>query len=258
MIHRCAGPQAASVDDVYADARTLREGGGSSIRNSASFPDMVPQVAGVVWHVCCSRVWRGKIMRISSKQYLEATSQLSGNGEASQNELFAKIGSRKCFRDADANKDGVVTEDEVTLSEEAFARLDASRDGKVTQEEMDAAMSGHGQDVFSFYTSRRRAANSQDLLAGVLGASATEEDGDAAEKAAREYMTRMDADKDGVLTRQETSVSAAAFGNIDTSGNGSIELAEIQAALKIHDSRLSSYYASLQEDSSLSTLQKKV
>ena len=50
-------------------------------------------------------------MRVSSRQYLETTSQLSGNGEASQNELFAKIGARKCFRDADANKDGVVTQE---------------------------------------------------------------------------------------------------------------------------------------------------
>jgi Ca2+-binding EF-hand superfamily protein len=197
-------------------------------------------------------------MRVSSKQYLEATSQLSGNGEASQNELFAKIGSRKCFRDADENKDGIVTQDEVTLSAEAFARLDASRDGKVTQEEMDAAMSGHGQDVFSFYTSRHRAANSQDLLAGVLGASTTEEGGDAAEKAAREYMTRRDANTDGVLSSQEASVSAAAFGNIDTSGNGSLELEEIQAVLKTHDARLSSYYSSLRDGSSQSTLQKKV
>jgi hypothetical protein len=89
-------------------------------------------------------------MRVSSKQYLEATSQLSGNGEASQNELFAKIGARKCLCDADANKDGIVTQDEVSLSPEAFARLDASRDGHVSQEEMDAAMSGHGQDVFFF------------------------------------------------------------------------------------------------------------
>lgn len=197
-------------------------------------------------------------MRVSSKQYLEATSQLSGNGEASQNELFAKIGARKCFRDADANKDGVVTQDEVSLSPEAFARLDASRDGNVSQEEMDAAMSGHGQDVFSFYTSRRRAANSRDLLAGVLGESTTEEGSDAVAKAAREYMTRMDANADGVLSRQETSVSAAAFGKIDTSGNGSIELAEIQAALKTHDSRLSNYYSSLQEESDLATLRKHV
>ncbi len=198
-------------------------------------------------------------MRVSSRQYLEATSQLSGNGEANQNELFAKIGARKCFRDADANKDEVITEDEVTLSAEAFARLDASKDGKVTQEEISAAMSGHGQDVYSFYTSRQRgSSNSRDLLASVLGESAKQDASSATEKAAKEYMARMDANKDGVLSRQETSVSATAFGNIDTSGNGSIELAEMQAALKIHDARLSSYYSSLQESASSSALRKKV
>lgn len=197
-------------------------------------------------------------MRVSSRQYLEATSQLSGNGEASQNELFAKIGARKCFRDADANKDEVVTQDEVTLSAEAFARLDASKDGKVTQEEIDAAMAGHGKDVYSFYVSQRKAAKSQDLLASVLGESTTQDGSSAAEKAAREYMKRMDANSDGVLSRQETSVSAAAFSEIDTSGNGSIELAEMQAALKIHDAKLSSYYSSLQESSTSSTLRKKV
>ena len=197
-------------------------------------------------------------MRVSSRQYLEATSQLSGNGEASQNELFAKIGARKCFRDADANKDDVVTQDEVTLSAEAFARLDASRDGKVTQEEIDAAMAGHGKDVYSFFVSQRRAAKSQDLLAGILGDSAKQDDSSASEKAAREYMKRMDANSDGVLSRQETSVSATAFGEIDTSGNGSIELAEMQAALKVHDAKLSSYYSSLQESSTPSTLRTKV
>jgi len=197
-------------------------------------------------------------MRVSSRQYLEATSQLSVNGEASQNELFAKIGARKCFRDADANKDEVVTQDEVTLSAEAFARLDASKDGKVTQEEIDAAMAGHGKDVYSFYVSQRRAGKSQDLLAGILGDSAKQDGSSAAEKAAQEYMKRKDANSDGVLSRQETSFSATAFNEIDTSGNGSIDLAEMQAALKTHDAKLSSYYSSLQESSTPSTLRKKV
>ena len=197
-------------------------------------------------------------MRVSSRQYLEATSQLSGNGEASQNELFAKIGARKCFRDADENKDEVITQDEVTLSAEAFARLDASKDGKVTQEEISAAMSGHGKDVYSYYASQRGAANSQELLANILGESTTRNGGSAAEKVAQEYMTRMDASKDGVLSRQETSMSATAFSNIDTSGNGSIELTEMQAALKIHDARLASYYSSQRESSSQSSLRKKV
>ena len=71
-------------------------------------------------------------------------------------------------------------------------------------------------------------------------------------------MKRMDANADGVLSRQETSVSAAAFDKIDSSGNGSIELAEMQAALKAHDAKLSSYYSSLQESSSPSTVRKKV
>lgn len=197
-------------------------------------------------------------MRVSSRQYLEATSLLSGNGEASQDELFAKIGARKCFRDADANKDEVITQDEVTLSAEAFARLDASKDGKVTQEEIDAAMAGHGKDVYSFYVSQRRVAKSQDLLADVLGESTKQDESSAAEKAALEYMRRKDANADGVLSRQETSVSASAFDGLDTSGNGSIELAEMQAVLKMHDARLSSYFSAQQESSSPSTLQKKV
>jgi len=197
-------------------------------------------------------------MRISSRQYLEATSQLSNNGETSQNELFAKLGARKCFRDGDANRDGVITQDEVSLSAEAFARLDASRDGKVTLEEISAAMSGHGKDVYSHYVSKKSGANSLDLLGTILGESATQNDTSASEKAAREYMKRMDADKDGVLSRAEASVSAPAFSAIDTSGNGTIELAEMQATLKVHDSKLSSYFSSLTESSSSSSLQKKI
>ena len=196
-------------------------------------------------------------MRISSRQYLEATSQMSINGETSQNELFDKLGARKCFRDADANKDQAITEDEVTLSAEAFARLDASKDGKLTQEEISAAMAGHGKEVYSYYVSKR-GANSQDLLNTLLGESAKQDDGSAAEKAAKQYLTRKDANKDGVLSRTETPMSASSFTNIDTSGNGTIELTEMQAALKIHDTKLSTYFSSLSESSSQSTLQKKI
>lgn len=196
-------------------------------------------------------------MRISSRQYLEATSQMSINGETSQNELFAKLGARKCFRDADANKDQAITEDEVTLSAEAFARLDASKDGKLTQEEISAAMAGHGKEVYSYYVSKR-GANSQDLLSTLLGESAKQDDGSAADKAAKQYLTRKDANKDGVLSRTETPMSASSFTNIDTSGNGTIELTEMQAALKIHDTKLSTYFSSLSESSSQSTLQKKI
>jgi Ca2+-binding EF-hand superfamily protein len=196
-------------------------------------------------------------MRISSRQYLEATSQMSINGETSQNELFAKLGARKCFRDADANKDQAITEDEVTLSAEAFARLDASKDGKLTQEEISAAMAGHGKEVYSYYVSKR-GANSQDLLSTLLGESAKQDDGSAADKAAKQYLTRKDANKDGVLSRTETPMSASSFTNIDTSGNGTIELTEMQAALKIHDTKLSTYFSSLSESTSQSTLRKKI
>lgn len=197
-------------------------------------------------------------MRISTKQYLETTSQLSNNGETSQNELFAKLGARKCFRDADANRDGVVTQDEVTLSAEAFARLDASRDGNVTLEEISAAMEGHGREVYSAYVSRKKAPDSMELLASILSESSAQGDGSATEQAARQYMTHMDSNKDGVLSKAETSVSASAFSAIDTSGNGTIELAEMQATLKAHEAKLASYYTSLPENASGSTLQKKI
>ena len=197
-------------------------------------------------------------MRISSRQYLEATSQMSVNDETSQNELFAKIGARKCFRDADGNKDKVVTQDEVSLSAEAFARLDASKDGKVTQEEISAAMVGHGKEVYSYYVSKRGGANSQDLLTTLLGESSKQDGDSAAEQAARKYLTHKDANKDGVLSRTETPMSASSFTNIDTSGNGTIELTEMQAALKMHETKLSTYFSSISESSSQSTLQKKI
>ena len=197
-------------------------------------------------------------MRVSSKQYLEASSQLSNNGETSQNELFAKLGARKCFRDGDTNRDGVITKDEVSLSAEAFARLDASKDGNVTQEEITAAMSGRGQDVFSYYTSKRSGTNSLDLLSNILGESSTSKDTSASGKAAKQYVASMDANKDGVLSRAEASLSASAFSNIDTSGNGTIEVTEMQAALKIHEAKISSYFSSLADGSTNSTLQKEV
>ena len=187
-------------------------------------------------------------------------SLINGEGEAATQtgEVFTKLGAKKCFKDGDANKDGVITQDEVNISAAAYAKLDANSDGKVTEEEMSDAMAGQGSQIAAYYLKYKKAAKSSDLLEAILtGGSSTQSPG-YVEAAAKKYIANKDANKNGTLEQSEISISAETFSKLDTDKSGSISLAEMKAALKGQDARLAAYFKSATSEKKSTDLTSKL
>lgn len=169
----------------------------------------------------------------------------SADSTQSSGEVFTKLGSKKVFKDDDANKDGVLTRDEVNISDAAYAKLDANSDGKVTEDEMSDALAGRGNAIAAYYLKHRRAAKTDEMLESVLtGDTGSSSDTGYVEAAAKKYIANKDKDKNGTLEQSEVSLSASAFAKIDTNSDGKINLSEMKAALKGQDTRLAAYFKS--------------
>jgi len=96
------------------------------------------------------------------------------------------------LRQADADKDGVVTKDEVAaLADRSFARMDWNKDGVVDQADRDAL-----RKEMADYAVKRMAHR---MGAGPDGKVTREQ----FQAKAAERFARLDADKDGTLTRRE-------------------------------------------------------
>ncbi len=167
-------------------------------------------------------------------------------GSTQTTEVFSQMGAKRCFRDSDKNGDKAITKDEVTLSQAAFDKLDADKNGKVTQEEMNVAFSGHGTEVYDYYTTKRRAAKSADLLALIMKESTASSNANttAVQKAAEKYIKNKDTNKDGVLDRGELKLSETTFLKLDVNKDNKVDTAEMKTALKGYGTTLSSYFDS--------------
>lgn len=172
-------------------------------------------------------------------------SLINGESDAAQTgEVFSKLGAKKCFKDGDANRDGVITRDEVSISDAAYAKLDADGDGKVTEKEMREALAGRGGQIAAYYLKYKKAAKSSDLLEAILTGDSSGSDTGYVEAAARKYIANKDANKNGTLEQGEVSLSAETFAKLDTDKSGTISLSEMKAALKGQDARLAAYFKS--------------
>lgn len=75
-----------------------------------------------------------------------------GDGSAMQSELLSsttKLAAKAYIKENDANADGQLKSDEVTLSEEAFKKLDSDSDGALSNEEVVASLSGQENAVYT-------------------------------------------------------------------------------------------------------------
>jgi len=111
------------------------------------------------------------------------------------------------FMHADANKDGIVTRDELlAVADARFAKFDANKDGKITADERP----GRGR-----MGGRRHMRDGADAPRPPEGAP----------KMARHLPA--DANQDGVITREEQRAQALkVFGYVDRDGDGRIDKAE--------------------------------
>jgi len=71
-------------------------------------------------------------------------------GSAQFDNIATQLAAKKYIKDQDTNKDGVLSQDEVSLSEEAMAKLDTDKDGKLSEDELKAGLSGYEGEIYNY------------------------------------------------------------------------------------------------------------
>ncbi len=176
----------------------------------------------------------------------------------------AQVAARKSMLTNDANRDNALTQDEVTISEEAFQKLDANKNNEVTQQEIEDYLKEHPEAVTSYVKNYASMAKGSNILDKVMGYAQDTETTSTASKAAKKYVTNNDKDGDGKLSRSETKLSTETFDEVDADEDDLLSAEEIAAFLKNSESVLQSYNSSGSSSTSdttaslLSMLTKKV
>lgn len=208
-------------------------------------------------------------MRITTGMIARYLPDLFGAGsDETTNSLAAAAGAqvaaRKSMLTNDANRDNALTQDEVTISEEAFQKLDANKNNEVTQQEIEDYLKEHPEAVTSYVKNYASMAKGSNILDKVMGYAQDTETTSTASSAAKKYVTNNDKDGDGKLSRSETKLSAETFDEVDADEDGLLSAEEIAAFLKNSESVLQSYNSSGSSSTSdttaslLSMLTKKV
>lgn len=170
-----------------------------------------------------------------------------------------QLAAQKCLKDNDLNKDQILTKDEVSISQTAFDQYDANQDGKLDIDELKNLAASSQDALASYIASGKTAMAKTDLLATLVGESASSNDGVFAKLAAKKYVQDNDADKDGKLSAAETGFEAEDFAKLDTNEDGAIDQDEMTAFLKPHESELRAYFGGQGSTSGLlSSIVKKV
>ena len=104
--------------------------------------------------------------RISSKIAAQYSSSLLTDQDAARtaSTAYAKLAAKKYVKDNDKNKDGSLTQDEVTLSQEAFDRLDQDKSKALSQEEMQVGLAGNEDALSSYFAKGSRKLMKTSLL----------------------------------------------------------------------------------------------
>lgn len=156
----------------------------------------------------------------------------------------AQVAARKSMLTNDANKDNVLTQDEVTISEEAFQKLDADKNNEVTQQEIEDYLKEHPEAVTSYVKNYASMAKGSNILDKVMGYAEDADTSTAASSAAKKYVENNDEDGDGKLSLDETGLEADVFNEVDADGDGTLSTDELTAYLKNYESVLSGYTSS--------------
>lgn len=153
----------------------------------------------------------------------------------------------KYLRDNDKNKDGQLSRDEVTLSDAAYAKLDANSDGKVTKAELQNALRGKDAAIYQYYKSGGSKTHSKDVVTTLLsnagGTGGSDSTGSVTQAASR-YIRDHDKNKDGRLSRAETTLSAEEYAKLDVDADGKLTRSELEKALNGKKGAIDKYYSS--------------
>jgi len=196
------------------------------------------------------------MIRISPQRINELNMLYGGDSttNTATSETFSQLGAAKVLKDSDTNGDKVITSDEVTLSQAAFDKLDADKNGKVTKQELEATFSGKGDQVYSYFLQKRKAAKSSELLDVIMnGKASSNASSTSVNKAAQQYITNKDKNKDGYLSNAELNLSAATFLKLDVNKDKKIDVSEMRTALKGYSTTLLKYYGTSSTSSTSSS-----
>ena len=72
------------------------------------------------------------------------------SGSTQFDNLASKVAAQKYLKERDTNKDGSLSQDEVTFSEEAFAKLDTDKSGVLSADELKAGLSSYEGEIYNY------------------------------------------------------------------------------------------------------------
>lgn len=199
-------------------------------------------------------------MRITTGMIARYLPDLLGasSEETSTNSMVAAAGAqvaaRKSMTANDANRDNVLTQDEVTISEEAFQKLDADKNNEVTRKEIEAYLRENPEAVAGYVKNYASMSKDSNILDEVMGYVEDTDSGTVAQRAAKKYIKNNDEDGDGTLTRDETPIDSEVFDKVDKDGDEALSAEEIAAYLKNYENVLNSYMGSSSTSTSTSSL----
>lgn len=191
----------------------------------------------------------GNAKTASANKVNSASARRTGNKNSSlQNSLasgtYVNQAANRYFKANDKDKNGQLSRDEVTLSAEAYAKLDANSDGKVTKAELQKALKGKDAAIYQYYKSGGEKTHPKDVVTTLLSNAGSSGGTTSITQAASRYIRERDTDKDGRLTRLETTLSAEEFAKLDANADGKLAKVELEKALQGKQAGIDAYYAS--------------
>jgi Ca2+-binding EF-hand superfamily protein len=184
-------------------------------------------------------------LKTSLLDYLDGTADATSESTTSvlPEGTYTKLAASKFIKDNDTDHDGVLSQDEVSISAAAYAKLDADSDGKVTLAEVQDSLDGQDDAIYQFY-SNGGAKSSTDITSALLNGSnaSTASTTSYSSLAAERFLSDKDADDDGEVDLEESGLSASVFNNIDSDADGSLTESELKTALSGQSSTISKYY----------------
>lgn len=154
---------------------------------------------------------------------------------------YSKLAAAQYIKNNDKDNDGKLTQDEVSISAEAYARLDADSDGLLSRDEMGVALEDSNDTLFQYYKNGG-AKSSKDLTSELLASSNAGSTGSYSSLGASRFLSAKDADENGVLSASEAGLTATVFQKVDADDSGTLTKAELKTALADKNALYTKYY----------------